>query len=79
MKITVKLLANYKDLLPPGSVGNTIEIEVPRGTTVAEAVSRFKVPLDDSSVIVLNGLTVDLNTPVSEGDIVTAFSAIAGG
>jgi molybdopterin converting factor small subunit len=37
------------------------------------------VPLDDSSVIVLNGLTVDLNTPVSEGDIVTAFSAIAGG
>jgi sulfur carrier protein ThiS len=79
MKITVKLIAIYQDLLPPGTVGNTIEIEVPHGTTVAEAVSRFNVPLDDSSVIVLNGLTVDLNTPVSEGDIVTAFSAIAGG
>lgn len=79
MKITVKLIATYQSLLPPGSVGNTIEIEVPRGTTVAEAMSRFEVPLDDSSVIVLNGLTVDLNTPVSEGDTVTAFSAIAGG
>jgi sulfur carrier protein ThiS len=79
MKITVKLIAIYQDLLPPGTVGNTIEIEVPHGTTVAEAVSRFEVPLDDSSVIVLNGLTVALNIPVSEGDIVTAFSAIAGG
>ncbi len=79
MRITVKLLANYKDMLPPGIKGNTIELEVPHGTTVAEAVARFNVPLDDTSVIVLNGLTVELNTPVSEGDTVAAFSAIAGG
>jgi molybdopterin converting factor small subunit len=30
-------------------------------------------------VIVLNGLTVPLDTPLSAGDMVTAFSAIAGG
>lgn len=79
MRITVRLLANYKELLPPGTPGSAIELEVPRGTTVAEAVARFDVPLDDTSVIVLNGLSVDLNTPVSEGDTVAAFSAIAGG
>jgi molybdopterin converting factor small subunit len=79
MKIIVKLLANYKDLLPPGTVGGEIELDLPNGTTVAEAVSRFNVPLDETSVIVLNGLTVDLNTPISEGDTVSAFSAIAGG
>jgi molybdopterin converting factor small subunit len=79
MKITVKLLANYKDFLPPGTNDNAIVLDVLHGTTVADAMSRFAVPLDDSSVIVLNGLTVDLNTPVSEGDVVTAFSAIAGG
>lgn len=79
MRITVRLLANYKELLPPGTLGSAIELEVPRGTTVAEAVARFDVPLDDTSVIVLNGLSVDLNTPVSEGDTVAAFSAIAGG
>lgn len=73
------MLANYKDMLPPGIKGNTIELEVPHGTTVAETVARFNVPLDDTSVIVLNGLTVQLNTPVSEGDTVAAFSAIAGG
>lgn len=79
MKINVKLIATYQKLLPVGTSGNTIEIEVPVGSTISQILSRFGVPLDDTSVIVLNGLTVDLNSPVSEGDTVTAFSAIAGG
>jgi len=79
MRINVKLIANYQSLLPAGTVGNTIEIEVPAGITILQVLTPFEVPLDDTSVIVLNGLTVDLNTPVSEGDTVAAFSAIAGG
>jgi molybdopterin converting factor small subunit len=79
VKINVKLIATYQKLLPVETNGNTIAIEIPAGTTVAQVLSRFQVPLDDSSVIVLNGLTVDLDTPVAEGDTVSAFSAIAGG
>ena len=79
MKVFVKLIAIYQNLLPAGTIGNTIEIEVPRGTTLSQVLSPFGVPLDDSSVVVLNGLTVDLNTVVSEGDTIAAFSAIAGG
>jgi len=79
MKVFVKLIAIYQNLLPAGTIGNTLEIEVPRGTTILQVLSPFGVPLDDTSVIVLNGLTVELNTPVSEGDTVAAFSAIAGG
>ena len=79
MKINVKLIATYQKLLPVGAIGNIVEIEVPNGTTVSQVLSRFGVPLDDTSVIVLNGLTVDLDSPVSEGDMVAAFSAIAGG
>jgi molybdopterin converting factor small subunit len=79
MKVFVKLIATYQKLLPPGSVGNTIATEVPNGATISQVLSPFGVPLDDSSVIVLNGLTVELTTPVSEGDTIAAFSAIAGG
>jgi sulfur carrier protein ThiS len=79
MRIHVKLIATYQNLLPVGTNGNTIEIEVPRETSVSQVLFRFGVPLDDTSVIVLNGLTVDLTTPVSEGDTIAAFSAIAGG
>jgi sulfur carrier protein ThiS len=79
VKINVKLIATYQKLLPEGTEGNIIELEIPRETTVAQVLSRFQVPLDDTSVVVLNGLTVDINTPVSEGDTISAFSAIAGG
>jgi len=79
MMIRVKLIANFRDQLPPEAKNGVVELDVPQGTTVREVISRFDIPLDDTSVIVLNGLTVDMNTPLKEGDMVTAFSAIAGG
>lgn len=79
MMIRVKLIANYRDALPPNHKHGVIELDVPDSTTVYDAISRFDIPLNDESVIVLNGLTVELSTPLKEGDMVTAFSAIAGG
>lgn len=79
MQVHVKLIATYLQHLPPGTDGNIISVDVPAGSTVEDVLVPFGIPLDDSSVVVLNGLTVDLNTPVSEGDTISAFSAIAGG
>ncbi|HND47076.1 MAG TPA: MoaD/ThiS family protein [Anaerolineales bacterium] len=79
MLIRVKMIANYRDALPPGHKHGVIELDVPEETTVYDVISRFDIPLNDESVIVLNGLTVDMDTPLREGDMVTAFSAIAGG
>ena len=79
MMIHVKMLANYRAILPPSAKHGMVELDLPEGSTVYDAISRFDIPLNDESVIVLNGLTVDLNTPLKEGDTVTAFSAIAGG
>ena len=79
MQVHVKLIATYIQHLPPGTQGNIATVDVPAGSTVKEVLTPFGIPLDDSSVIVLNGLTVPLHTPVSEGDTISAFSAIAGG
>ncbi len=79
MKVRLKLIATYQKLLPPGTPGNMTELDVREGITVAEILAPFDVPLDDSSVIVVNGLTVPLETELVENDTVTAFSAIAGG
>ncbi|RLD03288.1 MAG: MoaD/ThiS family protein [Chloroflexi bacterium] len=79
MKISVKLIASYRELLPLGTQGNKVEIEVPEGTTASDVMTQFNVPQDVSSVIVVNGRTVPLSTILVEGDEVTAFSAIAGG
>ena len=79
MKVSLKLIGSYRKLFPPETKGSSIEVEIPRGTSVAELVSQFEVPLTDDSVIVVNGLSVDWATELTEGDEVSAFSAMAGG
>jgi|APIni6443716594_1056825.scaffolds.fasta_scaffold625596_1 molybdopterin converting factor small subunit len=79
MQVHVKLIATYQKLLPPGTNGNVVSFDVLQGTTVEQVMTRFEVPLDDTSVILLNGLTVPHDTMLTEGDTVAAFSAIAGG
>ena len=79
MKVYVKLIATYREHLPPGTQGNTASVEVLSGSSVKDVLEPFGIPLDDSTVIAVNGLTVPLDTTVSEGDRVAAFSAIGGG
>jgi molybdopterin converting factor small subunit len=79
MKVFVKMLANYRAVLPPDAKHGMVELDVPAGATVYDVISRYPIPLNDESVIVLNGLMTEMNTPLQEGDTVTAFSAIAGG
>jgi len=79
MKVRVKLIANYREHLPPEAKNGVVDLDVAEGTTVREVLLPFGVPLDDASVIVLNGRTVELDTPLAPGDTVSAFSAIAGG
>ncbi len=79
MIVRVMLIATYREHLPPGTNGNTTEVDVPPGSTVGDVLTPFDIPMDDSSVVVVNGLTVPLDTVLAEGDTVAAFSAIAGG
>ena len=79
MVVYVKMIANYREVLPPGTIHGTVELDVPAGTTVYDVISRYPIPLNDESVIVLNGLMTEMEAPLQAGDVVTAFSAIAGG
>jgi len=79
MKVSVRLIGSYRKLLPPGTKSSSIEIEIPCGTSVAGLLSQFNVPITSDSVVVVNGLSVDWETRLTEGDEVSAFSAMAGG
>jgi molybdopterin converting factor small subunit len=79
MKVFVKMLANYRAVLPLDAKHGIVELDVPGGSTVHDVISRYPIPLNDESVIVLNGLMTEMTAPLREGDTVTAFSAIAGG
>jgi sulfur carrier protein ThiS len=79
MKVTVKLIAIYRKLLPEGIQGNTLAVDVAEGTQVEDLLRDLGVPLDHSSVILVNGHVPDNGQKLSEGDVVHAFPAMAGG
>jgi molybdopterin converting factor small subunit len=80
VKVSVKLIATYRKLLPPDAVGNRFEVEISLGTTVGDLLSRYGVPLDATSVILVNGHTIaSFDHMLADGDAVGAFSAMAGG
>ncbi len=77
MKVQVKLIATYRDLLPPECRGK-MEIEVAEGTTAVDLLARLGVPIAES-VVLVDGRTPDPDQPLREGNVVCAFSATAGG
>jgi len=80
MKVCVKLLATYRKLLPADAKNYKFEVEIPAGTTVAGLMSRYGVPLTEDSVFLVNGVSPEnLDQELLDGDVVAAFSAMAGG
>jgi len=80
MKVVVKLFASYRKLLPPEAENYKFEVDIEPGTTVGDLMSRYGVPLNDDSVFLINGLTPNsLEQELVEGDVIAAFSAVAGG
>ena len=79
MKVSVKLLATYRHLLPEEATGNTCIIEIPKGSTYKNVLADFKIENDETSVVLVNGRTPALEEQLSEEDTVCIFSAMAGG
>ncbi|MFQ5610960.1 MAG: MoaD/ThiS family protein [Anaerolineae bacterium] len=79
MKVSLKLIATYRQYLPPGANGNVYETEVPAGTTARELLAEFDIPLGVASVVLVNGRTPDPNYTLEEDDVVCAFPAVGGG
>jgi len=78
MNVRIRLIGSYRKLFPPNTEGSVVELDIPRGTSVAGLLTQFGVPLTEDSVIVVNGLTVDWEIMLTEGDEVSVFSAMEG-
>lgn len=79
MKVKLKLLATYRNFLPPGVEKGELELTIPGGISVHELVERYGVPAGESSVILVNGQTPKGDAVLEDGDVVFVFPAIAGG
>jgi len=77
MKVQLKLIATYREYLPPENNGKA-EIEVPEGTTAASIIADLGIPIDES-VILVDGRSPNPGETLQEGNVVFSFPAVAGG
>ena len=77
MQVHLKLVATYREYLPPDANGKAV-IEVPEGTTAVSVVAGLGVPIEES-VILVDGRSPNPGETLQEGSVVFAFPASAGG
>ena len=68
MKVEVKLFANFRDYLPPGSDTYSCWLEMEEGTTIGQALERLKIPLSIPMMALVNGLHRVFEGPVKAVD-----------
>lgn len=84
MKVTLKLYATLSDYLPAASRSdNSLALELAGGTSLAQAIERFKLPERLTHLVLVNGLYVApaerAARTLVEGDVVAIWPPIAGG
>lgn len=82
-KVTLKLFALLGRHLPPGSVANATEVEIPDGSDIGALIARFALSEKDCHLVLLNGAFVPpdsrTSTRLSPGDTVSIWPPIGGG
>lgn len=73
-KILVKLFANLRDY-----GDREQEIYFKEGMTPKEVVEKFKIPMDDVAILMINGRRVKLDRELVEDDVLAIFPPVGGG
>lgn len=79
MIINLKLLALYRKYLPAETQGSACQIEIGQGSVVRHVLESYSIPVDESSVILINGHAATPEDILAEGDVLCAFPSMAGG
>lgn len=79
MKIEVALYATLSQYLPKGSQGHKATMKCADGMTVGEVIDQLGIPMPRPTMILVNGLNADEDTPLKEGDLLALFPPLAGG
>lgn len=84
MNVSFKLYASLSDYLPADARNtNTLELDLPDGTTVGEVISARQLPLRMCHLVLVNGVFVPhssrLQHVLQAGDVLAIWPPVAGG
>ncbi len=79
MRVEVKLFANFREFLPPGSEKYSCWLEAEEGTTIAQMLDKLHIPESIPMITLVNGVYRNFEDPLSPGDVLSVFPPVAGG
>ncbi|MCG3259617.1 MAG: MoaD/ThiS family protein [Candidatus Heimdallarchaeota archaeon] len=80
MKIFVKVFASLRKKYPDISDLNPLEMEIDKGTTLAQLIARLNFSQEEVKIILVNGLRASVDDIIKEeGSIISLFPAVGGG
>lgn len=80
MKIFVKVFASLRKKYPNITDLNPLEMEIDKGTTLAQLIARLNFNQEEVKIILVNGLRASVEDIINEeGSIISLFPAVGGG
>ncbi len=79
MKIKVRVFATLRKYIPDLALGQTKEIQVEDGITIAGLYEFLKIPIEEIKLAYVNGIFYEPDTELKEGDEIGIFPPIGGG
>jgi len=80
MQITVRLLASYRQYLPPGHNAKAdYTHEITPGARVSDILAELPIPLDKACTFFVNGRHAGRDQVLQPGDVLAIFPAVGGG
>lgn len=74
MQLNVKCFATLAEKSPPGGV-----CELPAGTDVSRLMDSLRIPAAEVKIIFINGVVMEADAVLHDGDRVGLFPAVGGG
>jgi len=75
MPIELKCYATLAPLNP----SNADAFPITPGETVLDVLTRLSIPRDEIKIVFVNGVNVELDNPLADGDRVGVFPPVGGG
>jgi molybdopterin synthase sulfur carrier subunit len=80
MKVELRLFANLRKKLPPGSPRGKCDLELPDGTTLGQLLERMDIPRPSAQMVLINGdHDRNFDRLLQDGDVLSIFPPVAGG
>ena len=79
MAILIKLSTSLRGYVAGYDPHTGLEVDMPPGLTAGEVLARIGVPPEKVKIVMVNGLSTNLDQKVKDGDRIGVFPPVGGG